>query len=169
MKEMAHKYNIKLNLTAANSPWSNCTNERNHYTCDRTVDKLLEDDPNLKLEEAVSHAVHAHNVQINRSGFSPNQLMFGKQTVIPGIFEGNPASMEPIVESEIFRKEFINRKKSEDLYRNFEAKDRIQKTFAQQTYGYKDFHYNVGNSVLFKEDGKNGWDQLKLQDLMETK
>ena len=42
MKEAAAKYGISLRLTAAHSPWSNGKNERNHYTCDIIVDKLLE-------------------------------------------------------------------------------------------------------------------------------
>ena len=43
MKEMAAKLGIRLFLTAGNSPWSNGKNERTHFTCDRTVDKLQEE------------------------------------------------------------------------------------------------------------------------------
>ena len=85
MKEIAAKYGLSLKLTAAYSPWSNGKNERNHYTCDIIVDKLMEEDPKLSLEEAVSHAVNSKNMQITGKGFSPRQLMFGKQGVVPGI------------------------------------------------------------------------------------
>ena len=94
VKEMAAKYGLTISLTAANSPWSNGRNERNHYTVDRTISKLMEEDPKLSLEDAVSHAVNAHNMQITRRGFSPRQLMFGKQGVVPGNLDGNPASMQ---------------------------------------------------------------------------
>ena len=77
MEELASKYGIRLNFTAAHSPWSNGKNERNHYSCDRTIEKLIEEDEKLSLEDAVSHAVHVHNLQVNRTGFSPNQLLFG--------------------------------------------------------------------------------------------
>ena len=107
MKEMAAKLGIRLFLTAGNSPWSNGKNERTHFTCDRTVDKLLEENKEVRLEDALRKAVNAHNMQINRRGFSPRQLVFGRQGVIPGITDGNPASMEPIVESDVFSKEFI--------------------------------------------------------------
>lgn len=40
MKEAAAKYGIKLSLIAANSPWSNGKNERNHYSVEN---------PNIKL------------------------------------------------------------------------------------------------------------------------
>ena len=90
MKEAAEKYGIKFSLTAANSPWSNGKNEQNHYSVDRTIQKLMTKKPNMKLENAVSKAVYAHNIQINRTGFSPRQLMFGSQGVVPGIYDGTP-------------------------------------------------------------------------------
>ena len=38
MEELASKYGIRLNFTAAHSPWSNGKNKRNHYSCDRTIE-----------------------------------------------------------------------------------------------------------------------------------
>ena len=63
--------NPKIRLTAAHSPWSNGKN----------LDKLLEEDPKLALEEAVSHAVNAKNMQITRRGFSPRQLMLSYKLI----------------------------------------------------------------------------------------
>ena len=157
MKEAAAKFNISLSLTAGRSPWSNGKNEREHYTCDLTVEKMMEDDSTLKLEEAVRLAVYAKNLQVNRTGFSPRQLMFGHQGVVPGIIDGNPASMEPIIESDTFRKEFINRQKAEETFRQYDANERIQKVLAQRAYGYDDIKYSEGEKVLFKEEGKNRW------------
>ena len=117
MMEAASKLGIKIFLTAGNSPWSNGKNERNHYTCDVTVDKLLSEDPKMTLQEALSHAIYAHNVQINKKGFSPMQLTLGRQGVIPGITDGNPASLEPVVESDWFRAELTNRQRAKELYR----------------------------------------------------
>ena len=155
MKEIAAKYGLSLRLTAAHSPWSNGKNERNHYTCDIVVDKLMEEDPKLTLEDAVSHSVNAKNMQITRRGFSPRQLMFGHQGVIPGVTDGNPATMEPVTVSDSFRNEFVNRQKSEELYRKVDANERIQKAFAQNTQGYSDRSFSEGELVLFKEDGKS--------------
>ena len=157
MKEMAAKFGIKLFLTAGNSPWSNGKNERNHFTCDKTIDKLMEDDESLKLEDAVRKAVYVHNLQVTRRGFSPRQIVFGHQGVVPGISEGTPASMEPVEESDVFRKEFVNRQKTETEYRKVDANERIQKVLAQQTYGYADIAYSVGDLVFFLEDGKSKW------------
>ena len=59
------------------SPWN--MERREHRIINRTIDKLMEEDHGTSLEEAVSHAINAHNIQINRRGFSPRQIMFGKQ------------------------------------------------------------------------------------------
>ena len=48
---------------------------------ERTIDKLMDEDPELSLEDAASHAVYAHNDQINKRGFSPRQIMFGKRKI----------------------------------------------------------------------------------------
>ena len=125
MKEVAAKYGLSLRLASAYSPWSNGKNERNHYTCDVIIDKLMEEDPKLTLDEAVSHAVNSKNMQITRKGFSPRQLMFGKQGVIPGITDGNPASMEPVTESDSFRRAFGNRQRAEELYRKVDEKQQV--------------------------------------------
>ena len=86
-----------------------------------TIDKLLAEDPNMPLADVISHATYAHNVQINKKGFSPIQLTFGWQRVLPGITDGNQASMEPVVESDWFRSELINWQRAEELYRKIDS------------------------------------------------
>ena len=127
MKEVAAKHDISLRLTAGNSPWSNGKNERSHYTVDRIIEKRMEEDPSLSLEEALSHALYVYNLQITKRGFSPRQLMFGTQGIIPGIAESTPASLEPIVESDLFRKHLIQKQLFEEEFRKIDSNERIQK------------------------------------------
>ena len=155
--EVASKLGLSLNFTAAHSPWSNGKNERNHFTCDQTIHKLLEENPRVSLEEAVSHAVEAKNLQITKSGFSPRQLMYGKQGIIPGISEGNPVSMDMAVESDSFRNEFVTRQRAEEIYRRIDSNERLQKCISQRIQGYSDAKYKEGDIVLFKEENKCRW------------
>ena len=157
MMEAAAKLGIKIFLTAGNSPWSNGKNERNHYSCDMTIQKLLAENPRMKLSEALSHATFAHNVQINKKGFSPMQLTFGRQGIVPGITDGNPASMEPIVESDWFRTELTSRQRAEELYRQIDSNERLQKLMSQRTSGSVNTIYNHADEVLFKEKDKSKW------------
>lgn len=65
--------------------------------------------------------------------------------------------MEPITESDKFRKQFIQRQQFEDEYRKIDSSERIQKAMAQRVYGYVDQQYEHGEEVLFKEEGKEKW------------
>ena len=170
MMEAASKLGLKIFLTAGNSPWSNGKNERNHYSCDVTVDKLMTEDSKMTLAEALSHATYAHNIQINKKGFSPPQMTFGRQGVILGITDGNPASMEPVVELDWFRQELYNRQKAEDLYRKIDSNERLQKLMSQKTTGATDAVYKPGDEVLFKEKDKSRWSgPAKVTDVLGNK
>ena len=83
--------------------------------------------------------------------------MYGHQGVVPGVTDGNPASMEMIIENDRFRKEFLNRQRAEELFRKYDANERIQKVLAQRAYGYSAQRYVEGEMVLFKEESKNRW------------
>ena len=54
--------------------------------------------------------------------------MFGRQGVIPSIYDGNLASMEPISESDVILNDFYNWQKSEELYRRIDVNERLQMT-----------------------------------------
>ena len=66
MTEYSQKLGLKLYLTAAHSPFSNGSMERNHFTIDLTISKMMEDDNTLKLEDALRKAVYAYNCQIRK-------------------------------------------------------------------------------------------------------
>ena len=79
--------------------------------------------------------------------------MFGRQGVIPGIMDGNPASMAPVIESDWFREELSKRQRAEELYRKIDSNERLQKLMSQNTSAV----YFPGNLVLFKEKEKSKW------------
>ena len=161
---------MSIFLTAGNSPWSNGKNERNHYTCDMTIDKLMAEDSKMLLVEPLSHATYAHNVQIKKKGLSPIQLTFGRQGVIPGITDGNPASLEPVVDSDWFRQELTKRQRAEELYRKIDSNERLRKLLVQKTSGATDAVYVPGDEVLFKEKDKSKWSGLaKVNDVIGNK
>ena len=108
---------------------------------DMTIHKLRDENPNITLEGALRAAIYSHNLQVNKTGFSPRQVTFGQQGVLPGITDGNPASMEPSRESDAVRKIIIYGQKAEDIYRKIDSNERLQKAMAQQTLGYQDEIY----------------------------
>ena len=44
MEEFVNKLGLKIEFTPSYSPWSNGVNERNHYSCDVIVKKVMEQD-----------------------------------------------------------------------------------------------------------------------------
>ena len=80
--------------------------------------------------------------------------MFGRQGVIPGITDGNPASMAPVIESDWFGEELYKRQRTEELYRKIDSNERLQKLMSQNTSGASDAVYFPGDLDLFKEKSR---------------
>ena len=87
-----NKLGLQIEFTPAYSPWSNGANERNHYSCDVIVRKIMEEDKKMVLQEAVTMAAWTHNTNVNKLGYSPLQLVTGKSIVLPGLTTGNIAT-----------------------------------------------------------------------------
>ena len=62
------------------------------------VERILDGNPQMKFDLALSAAVFAKNTMLNVSGFSPMQITYGAQPRIPGAAHGNspPANEEYI-------------------------------------------------------------------------
>merc|ERR1712055_702511 len=71
MEEFVNKLGLKIYFTPSYSPWSNGINERNHYSCDVIVKKVMEEDKKVTLQEASTMAAWTHNTNINVLGYSP--------------------------------------------------------------------------------------------------
>ena len=63
------------------SPWSNVINERNHFSVDVIVRKIMNDDAKIVLQNAVNMAIWTYNMNELVSGYTPIQLMTGKSVV----------------------------------------------------------------------------------------
>ena len=92
--EAMSKLDIKVNTTAAYSPWSNSICERNHALVDNILVRNLEDFPDMDLETALAWACAAKNSLTTVYGFSPFQLVYGRQPNIPNIIDEPPNVIE---------------------------------------------------------------------------
>ena len=61
MLEFCNKNGLSIKFGPAYSPWANGINERNHASADKIISKILEDDKNICLNDAVSLAGWCHN------------------------------------------------------------------------------------------------------------
>ena len=86
---MCEKFDIKMLTTGAYSPFQNGLCEKNHHTVNMMLEKTLDGNPKLEIEQALSAAFFAKNTLINVSGLSPSQIALGLQPKIPGAAHDN--------------------------------------------------------------------------------
>ena len=92
--EAVGQYNIEVCATGVSSPWSNGTCERNHAVIDLVADKMLEEDPKMKIEVALANVISAKNSMKNHLGFPPIQLVTGTLPNIPSILNNDLPPLE---------------------------------------------------------------------------
>ena len=99
LKEMSDHLNIFIRSTAGQSPWSNGITERHNVILGNMINKLLFDKSNnYPINVIVAWAVSAlHNCY----GFSPNQLVFGKNLNYPSILVDKTPALEGKTSSEL--------------------------------------------------------------------
>ena len=103
LRALGDAFNIKILSTAAESPWSNGICERLNGVLGTMVSKISED-AKCDVHTALAWAVSARNAFDNNSGFSPNQLVFGFNPVLPNVFNNKLPALESVTASEMVRK-----------------------------------------------------------------
>ena len=149
------QFNIEVMATAANSPWSNGIFERNHCVVDGIVEKMLEEEPNLNLEIALSNAVNAKNCLTNHNGFAPVQLVTGQLPNLPSVINDKlPALHKP--QSEVVLTHLNAMHAARSTFVAAESSERIKRGLRHQVRVTEDIFMN-GEKVYYKKDGCNRW------------
>ncbi len=86
---------------AAYSPFSNDIHEHNHAVIDEMVTKIMTEQPELSLKVALAWAVNAKNGLQMVGGFSPYQLVFGRNPDLPCTLSDELPALEGITSSDI--------------------------------------------------------------------
>ena len=156
-RDMAQNLNIVVRTTAAQSPWSNGLNERHNAILAESVKKTIED-AKCNFDIALAWAVSAKNALHSiKGGYSPNQLVFGRNPNLPSFLNDKLPALEGLSTSEIVannlnamhaaRKAFIENESSEKLRRA--VRHQIRPAVVQT--------YQNGDLVLFKRNESERW------------
>ena len=156
-RDMAQNLNIVVRTTAAQSPWSNGLNERHNAILAESVKKTIED-AKCNFDIALAWAVSAKNTLHSvEGGYSPNQLVFGRNPNLPSFLNDKLPALEGVSISEVVannlnamhaaRKAFIENESSEKLRRA--VRHQIRPAVAQT--------YQNGDLVLFKRNESQRW------------
>lgn len=155
-RDMCENLNITVHNTAAESPWSNGLCERNHAVVDDNVAKLLEDDPDIDLDIALIWANHAKNCLQMVSGFSPYQLVFGRNPTIPNVLENSPPALEGTTISKEFSNHVNTLHSARRTYVESESAERVKRALRHQLRAM-DTVFEKGDEVYFKREDSKKW------------
>ena len=154
--ELASKMNISLSFGPPYSPWGNSINERNHYSADVTVSKVLESDPRLDLQTAVNLASWTHNTNINKLGYTPMHLATGKSVIFPGIAVGNKAT-DSLTEHEVVRKIVERHPRVTEEFRKAEYLNKLKFASKTRVKSFNNRKYEAGDKVYYQSKNDKGW------------
>ena len=158
MKEYARKLGLSLRTTPAYSPWANGSNERNHYTADRVIEKVMLEDPKLSLQEATDLACFWQNQEVRRRfGCSPQQLMTGRNSSVPGISDGNIVTDQTCSGSKTTHDIFARHSTVREAFRQTDNSERLKKMLKTRIPDYVNRFYKSGEQVLVKNRNENTW------------
>ena len=158
LKALCKKIGAKIKLTPSYSPWSNGSCERRHGVIDLTLKKLMADDKSVSLEDALSHAVWARNMEIGRYGLSPFQVVYGRAPSIPGVLDGDVLTDGRVTDSEVIRNHFRRQDKARESLRQADTNSRIKDAIKSRIQPYHDQIYEKGDKVIYlnKDDDWDG-------------
>ena len=156
MQEVAAALDVIHVTTGANSPWQNGLVEKNHHSTDTIIHSVLRDYPNMKLEVALAWAVSAVNAMTTVRGFSPFQLVFGRQIKLPNILEDPPAAWEEPQKSKTLMETLQAMHATRVAYTKNERCERIRKALKAKIR-CADTIYEKGDIVYFKKEAEPSW------------
>lgn len=155
-RDMCENLNITVMNTAAESPFSNGLCERNHAVIDDMVCKILADQPECQLSTALAWAVHAKNSLQMVGGYSPYQLVFGRNPKLPSVLVDKPPALEGTTISEVFAKHLNALHASRQAFIKAEASERVRRALRYQIRPNGNY-FQCGDDVYYKRDGYEEW------------
>ena len=124
---MAERLGCCVNSTAGYSPYMNGLNEKNHHTVDRMYSMIEEDNPDLKPEETLAHALHAKISLQMVHGYGLYQLVFGQLPHnIPGPIDAIPPVLEDNNHGDVTRKHLNALYSARQAYIKSESESKIK-------------------------------------------
>lgn len=154
---MGEAYNIRLRTTAAESPWSNGICERYNGIIGEMVEKIMED-TNCSLVIALAWANSAKNTMQTIHGFSPAQLVFGYNPMLPCVqFDKPPALSSESAYADIVEQNLKAQRLARISHVQSESSERIRRALNKNIRTSGDVKYINGDSVYFRKNKDNKW------------
>ena len=155
-RDMCEKLNIVIKTTAAESPWSNGLVERHNQIMGEMVTKTMAD-MKCSLELAVMWSLNAHNSLSNVHGYSPFQLVLGRNPSIPTLQNDKPPALNSETASDILRKNLQALHNAREAFIQSENNERIRRALRHNIRTSGEIKYITGDVVYYKRLDSKQW------------
>ena len=155
-KDVCENLGIIIMSTAGYSPFSNGLCERNHAVVDLMLEKIIAGDSECKLENALAWAIHAKNCLEMSAGYSPYQLVFGRNPKLPSVLHDNPPALEGTTINSSFAEHLNNLFSARKAFVKAESSEKIRRALRYKVRKIGNI-YNNGDRVYFKRDNEIEW------------
>lgn len=156
IRELAEKFNITVYTTAAESPWANGLTERHNYTMGEMIKKTMKDSK-CSLPIAIAWATNAKNSLQNVNGYSPYQLVYGRNPNLPDIFNSKPPSFSDNTESKLIAEVLAAKKAAREAFIRQESDEKIRRALQHNIRSSNDIKFVTGDRVYYYRNNTNRW------------
>ena len=102
-RDLSDLLGIVDKTTGAHSPWSAGVVERHHAVADACLDSLIKDFPEYSTHTLLAWAMMIKNSQVSNKGWSPFQVVFGRNPSLPNLLDSPISAMREETTSKALR------------------------------------------------------------------
>lgn len=157
-KLLTEVFGTEIKSTPAKSPWSNGKCEKMVGLIKEGVSKLMEEEVS-DSDIALSWTVSAKNSLLMKSGFSPNQLVFGRNIRLNNL-TGETKIPELNIENtgcEIIEENLAAMRKARIIHIKQESEERIRRALSKNVREHKIEEARIGDKVYYKRENEKRW------------
>ena len=156
MRDLGERFNVRLMTTAAESPFSNGICERQNAVIGHGVRKVMAD-TNCTVDVALAWTISARNCLANHSGFSANQLVFGRNPALPNVFCDRLPALEETSSSDIVRNNLNAMHVARQQFMKFESSERLRRALRHNVRPTDGSNIASGDEVYYKRNESPEW------------
>jgi hypothetical protein len=149
MLDMGNNLNTEVTTTAAESPWSNGICERHNAVIGNMVKKIISE-ARCDIKTALAWAVNAKNCLHNVYGFSPAQLVFGKNPNLPSVLNDKPPVLEGVTTSEQVAQNLRAKHEARKSFIEAESSEKIRRALRHNSRESTSKIFEAGEKVYYK-------------------
>ena len=152
-RDMCDMFGIEMLKTAAYSPWSNGMCERHNGTLKESILKTMEE-TGCSIETATVWSVSAKNTLYGHSGYSANQMVFGKNPNLPSVLTDKLPAMSTEDASYTVQENLKAMRAAREACIKSESSEKIKRALTHNVQTYNDVHFENGQKVYYKRKDK---------------